>query len=75
MPSYGAATCFQHRAWMLRSYVVTFGFVTLRVVEASLMTLGVSRGHERRHCRMAVLDCTLLIADPLFVRHDGSLCQ
>lgn len=33
----------RHREWMLRSYVVTFGFVTLRSVEG---TLGMPRGRE-----------------------------
>ena len=32
----------RHRAWMLRSYVVTFGFVTLRVTQNVLMGLGLA---------------------------------
>jgi uncharacterized membrane protein len=31
-----------HRAWMIRSYVVTFGFVTLRVVQVALMGTGIA---------------------------------
>ena len=31
-----------HRAWMIRSYVVTFGFVTLRVIQAALMAAGIA---------------------------------
>ena len=31
-----------HRAWMIRSYVVTFGFVTLRVIQAGLMAFGIA---------------------------------
>ncbi len=31
-----------HRAWMIRSYVVTFGFVTLRVIQAALMAFGIA---------------------------------
>lgn len=31
-----------HRAWMIRSYVVTFGFVSLRVIQATLMALGIA---------------------------------
>jgi uncharacterized membrane protein len=32
----------RHRLWMLRSYLVTFGFVILRTVEAGLMRGGMS---------------------------------
>jgi len=32
----------QHKQWMIRSYVVTFAFVTFRVVSDSLVYLGVS---------------------------------
>lgn len=35
---HGALT--RHRAWMLRSYVVTFGFVSLRVIQLILMSVG-----------------------------------
>lgn len=31
-----------HRRWMIRSYVVTFGFVTLRVIQAALMAAGIA---------------------------------
>jgi len=31
----------QRRTWMIRSYVVTFGFVTFRVINLTLTTLGV----------------------------------
>jgi uncharacterized membrane protein len=31
-----------HRAWMIRSYVVTFGFVTFRVVQALLARSGIT---------------------------------
>jgi uncharacterized membrane protein len=31
-----------HRAWMIRSYVVTFGFVTLRVIQSALMAFGIA---------------------------------
>jgi uncharacterized membrane protein len=56
---------FQHRAWMLRSYVVTFGFVTLRVVEACLMSLGVSEDTSVGIAAWLCWTVPLLIAEPL----------
>jgi predicted membrane protein DUF2306 len=37
----------RHREWILRSYVVTFGFVTLRAIEGTLRTLGVGNDDSR----------------------------
>ena len=31
-----------HRSWMIRSYVVTFGFVMLRLIQDALMALGLA---------------------------------
>jgi hypothetical protein len=36
----------QHREWMIRSYVVTFAFVTFRVGDISLQALGVGEALE-----------------------------
>lgn len=55
----------QHRAWMLRSYVVTFGFVTLRVVEACLMSLGISEDTSVGIAAWLCWTAPLLIAEPL----------
>ena len=56
---------FQHRAWMLRSYVATFGFVTLRVVEACLMSVGVSEDTSVGIAAWLCWTVPLLIAEPL----------
>ena len=38
----------QHREWMIRSYVVTFAFVTFRVSQDLLAASGVATGDESR---------------------------
>lgn len=38
---------FQHKQWMVRSYVVTFGFVTFRVVNTSLIYYGIGSATDR----------------------------
>jgi hypothetical protein len=37
----------QHQEWMMRSYVVTFAFVTFRIFTLALATAGVGTGRER----------------------------
>jgi len=37
----------QHREWMIRSYVVTFGFVTFRAFSSALQAAGVGTQHEQ----------------------------
>jgi hypothetical protein len=37
----------QHREWMIRSYVVTFAFVTFRAFWAGLQSMGVGTLHEQ----------------------------
>jgi uncharacterized membrane protein len=37
----------QHREWMIRSYVVTFAFVTFRILAAVLQVSGVGTLHEQ----------------------------
>lgn len=44
----------QHRAWMLRSYLVTFAFVLLRVIQDGLMGLGLD---EERSVALAAWLC------------------
>jgi hypothetical protein len=55
-----------HRAWMLRSYVVTFGFVTFRTVQLLLSSFGITS--EDRSYDVAAWACwtiPLLLIEPL----------
>ncbi len=55
-----------HRAWMLRSYVVTFGFVSLRVIQNIIMGMGWA--DEDTSVAIAAWLCWLVplaIAEPL----------
>lgn len=36
----------QHKEWMIRSYVVTFAFVTFRIVQGTLQTAGIGTFYE-----------------------------
>lgn len=56
----------EHRAWMLRSYVVTFGFVSLRLIQNIIMGLGWA--DEDTSVAIAAWLCwlvPLVIAEPL----------
>jgi uncharacterized membrane protein len=56
----------EHRAWMLRSYVVTFGFVSLRVIQNIIMGMGWA--DEDTSVAIAAWLCwlvPLVIAEPL----------
>jgi hypothetical protein len=56
----------EHRAWMLRSYVVTFGFVSLRVIQNVIM--GMEWADEDTSVAIAAWLCWLVplaIAEPL----------
>lgn len=56
----------EHRAWMLRSYVVTFGFVTFRAVQLWLVSFGITS--EERSYDVAAWACwvvPLLLVEPL----------
>jgi hypothetical protein len=58
----GAVTA--HRSWMVRSYVITFGFVTFRVINLTLVNLGV--GNEDSQTGAAAWLCwtiPLLLAE------------
>ena len=37
----------QHKEWMVRSYVVTFGFVTFRILWSALQAAGIGTLHEQ----------------------------
>jgi uncharacterized membrane protein len=62
-----------HRAWMIRSYVVTFGFVTLRVIQAALMAAGIA--NEDDSVAVAAWLCwtvPLALTEVLLRRHTGN---
>ncbi len=56
----------QHREWMLRSYVVTFAFVTFRLVEKLLLPLNITTPMELdTMLAFACWSVPLLLAEPL----------
>ncbi|MBV9695725.1 MAG: DUF2306 domain-containing protein [Gammaproteobacteria bacterium] len=54
-----------HRAWMLRSYLVTFGFVILRVIQDILMGFGLDTEHSVALAAWLSWTVPLLLAEPL----------
>jgi uncharacterized membrane protein YozB (DUF420 family) len=63
----------KHRAWMLRSYIVTFGFVTLRSVQLGLTSFGISS--EERSYDVAAWACwtvPLVLIEPLIRSRIGT---
>ncbi len=56
----------QHREWMIRSYVVTFAFVTFRLVEKLLMPLNIAAPMEvDTMLAFACWSVPLLLSEPL----------
>lgn len=56
----------QHREWMIRSYIVTFGFVTFRLFDNLLIDRKVAPDHEvDSFMAFACWSIPLLLAEPL----------